>query len=100
MNPTTDEADSQQNLAKTENGAAALKSTLSATVDFFGLGGALRYREGSEVTSFFSKAFEEKTLWLHSKPSSTSGMSGEGRGSGRPSALAITGLQRNIQKLP
>jgi hypothetical protein len=62
MNPTTDEADNHHNLAWTENGAAALKSTLSATVDFFGLGGALRSREGSEVTSLFSRAFAEDPL--------------------------------------
>lgn len=62
MSPPIDEADKQHNMARTENGAAALKSTLSATVDFFGLGGALRSRESSEVTSLFSKAFEEDPL--------------------------------------
>jgi hypothetical protein len=62
MNPPIEQADSPQNLARTENGAAALNSTLSATLDFFGLGGALRSRECSEVTNLFSKAFKENSL--------------------------------------
>jgi hypothetical protein len=58
----TPETDTSSNLTTTENGAVALKSSLSATLDFFGLGGALRSQEGEEVLRIFSKAFEEEPL--------------------------------------
>lgn len=53
-----------QNLNKTttENGAMTLKSSLKCTVDFFGLGGALRSQEESNVITIFSKAFAENAL--------------------------------------
>ena len=49
-------------MTTTENGAATLKSTLKNTVDFFGLGSALRSREEADVISLFSKAFAEDPL--------------------------------------
>ena len=54
--------ENKQNVTTTENGAATLQSTLKATVDFFGLGGALRTRTDEDVISLFSKAFAEDPL--------------------------------------
>lgn len=51
-----------QNFTTTENNAASLKSTLKATVDFFGLGGALRNTSDEAVIQLFSKAFAEDSL--------------------------------------
>lgn len=102
MNPPIDEADNHHNRALTQNGAAALKSTLSATVDFFGLRGALRSREGGEVSSLFSKAFagdESDTLdvlWKalpnYSPEQAGNGMvvaDVSGSMSGRPMAVSV-----------
>jgi hypothetical protein len=50
------------NKTTTENGAVTLKSSLKHTVDFFGLGGALRSQEVNSVISIFSKAFAEDAL--------------------------------------
>ena len=52
----------KQNVTTTENGAATLASTLKSTVDFFGLGAALRTRTDSDVITLFSKAFAEDRL--------------------------------------
>jgi hypothetical protein len=62
MNSLLNAIENKQNITTTENGAAALKSTLKHTVDFFGLGAALRTREESDVISLFSKAFAEDPL--------------------------------------
>ena len=62
MHPSTPDLDKHHNLTRTENGAAALNSSLSASVDFFALGGALRHRSGEDVTRLFSKALEEAPL--------------------------------------
>jgi len=52
----------ETNKTRTDNGAVALKSTQKATVDFFGLGGALRNRTNDDVIKLFSKAFFEDEL--------------------------------------
>lgn len=62
MNSLIDAIENKQNVTTTENGAAALKTTLKCTVDFFGLGGALRSREEADVIGLFSKAFAEDPL--------------------------------------
>jgi len=62
MNSLINAIENKQNVTTTENGAAALKSTLKYTVDFFGLGAALRTREDADVISLFSKAFTEDPL--------------------------------------
>ena len=62
MNTLINAIDNEQNYTVTENGAATLKSTLKHTVDFFGLGGALRSRTDADVISLFSKAFSEDPL--------------------------------------
>ncbi len=50
------------NLAWTENGAAAYKSTGSLVLDFFANGGALRVRDGSSVAAVFERAYSEDPL--------------------------------------
>lgn len=50
------------NMTLTENLALTYKGTLNHTLDFFGMGAALRKREESEVVSLFSKAFAEDKL--------------------------------------
>lgn len=62
MNTLIDAIENKQNVTTTENGAATLKSTLKSTVDFFGLGGALRNSTEDEVIQLFSKAFAEDPL--------------------------------------
>jgi len=62
MNALLNAIENKQNITTTENGAAALKSTLKHTVDFFGLGAALRTREEADVIGLFSKAFAEDPL--------------------------------------
>jgi hypothetical protein len=62
MNTLLDAIEYEQNVTTTENGAATLISSLKSTVDFFGLGGALRTRTEEDVISLFSKAFAEDPL--------------------------------------
>jgi hypothetical protein len=62
MNTLITAIENKQNVTTTENGAATLQSTLKATVDFFGLGGALRTRTDEDVISLFNKAFVENPL--------------------------------------
>jgi len=62
MNSLIDAIENKQNLTTTENGAVTLKSTLKATVDFFGLGGALRNNTEENAIKLFSKAFAEDQL--------------------------------------
>lgn len=62
MNTLINAIQDKQNVTSTENGAATLKSTLKATVDFFGLGGSLRTNADEDVISLFSKAFAEDPL--------------------------------------
>lgn len=51
------------NTTLTENGAQALKSTLSPTLDFFSVAGALRNRDTTEVLDLFSKAYASNPLY-------------------------------------
>jgi hypothetical protein len=62
MNSLINAIQNKQNVTTTENGAATLISSLKCTVDFFGLGGALRTRTDADVISLFSKAFAEDPL--------------------------------------
>jgi hypothetical protein len=62
MNTLINAIQNKQNVTTTENGAATLSSSLKSTVDFFGLGGALRTRTDEDVISLFSKAFAEDPL--------------------------------------
>lgn len=62
MSTLIDAIEQKQNVTTTENGAATLVSTLKSTVDFFGLGAALRTRTDEDVISLFSKAFAEDPL--------------------------------------
>ena len=50
------------NFTETENGAVAHQTTTKSTVDFFGLGGALRNRNEDDVIKLFSKAFFDDEL--------------------------------------
>lgn len=50
---------SEANFKTTENGATALKSTMSNLYDLFALGGAYRSRSESDCILLFKKAFEE-----------------------------------------
>lgn len=56
------ELKNETNYTLTENGAGAYKTTQSAVLDFFALGGALRSREDREIVQLFSKAFGENAL--------------------------------------
>jgi hypothetical protein len=62
MNTLINAIQNKTNKTCTENGAVALKSTQKATVDFFGLGGALRNRTNDDIIKLFSKAFFEDEL--------------------------------------
>jgi hypothetical protein len=62
MNALLTAIKNEQNVTLTENEAATLKSSLRDTLDFFGLGGALRTRTEQDVISLFSKAFAEDPL--------------------------------------
>jgi hypothetical protein len=62
MNSLIDAIENKQNFTTTENGAVTLKSTLKSTVDFFGLGGALRNNTAEAAIQLFSKAFVEDPL--------------------------------------
>jgi hypothetical protein len=62
MNALITAIENKQNVTTTENGAVTLKSTLKSTVDFFGLGGALRNSAEDTVIQLFSKAFAEDPL--------------------------------------
>jgi hypothetical protein len=50
------------NVATTENGARAFRTTQSAVLDLFAQGGALRERNEAEIISLFTKAFAEDKL--------------------------------------
>lgn len=50
---------SEANFKTTENGATAIKSTMSNLYDLFALGGAYRSRSESDCILLFKKAFEE-----------------------------------------
>jgi hypothetical protein len=50
------------NIAYTENGALAFRTTKSAVLDFFSNGGALRARDESSIINVFEKAFNENPL--------------------------------------
>lgn len=62
MNALINAIENEQNVTTTENGAVTLKSTLKSTVDFFGLGGALRNSAEDTAIQLFSKAFAEDPL--------------------------------------
>lgn len=48
-----------ENLVYTQNGAKAFKSTKSAILDFFAMGGAFRQRSDQEITDLFEEAWKE-----------------------------------------
>lgn len=50
------------NLTLTDNGAISNRSSKSAVLDFFGLGGAVRQRPEADLISMFSAAFNEDKL--------------------------------------
>lgn len=50
------------NVALTENGALAFKSSKSAVLDFFATGGALRQRAASSALATFTGAYQENAL--------------------------------------
>ena len=52
----------EQNRTLTENGAPALNTTSNALVDLFATSGALRNRNGNEITRMFAKAMAEDRL--------------------------------------
>lgn len=52
----------EQNRTLTENGAPALNTTSNALVDLFATSGALRNRDGNEITRMFAKAMAEDRL--------------------------------------
>ena len=62
MTTLIDALKNETNTTFTENGAVTLKSTLKDTVDFFGLGGALRERTEQDIVKLFSKAFFEDEI--------------------------------------
>lgn len=51
------------NLTYTENGAITRKSTKSALLDMFALGGAYRSRSDEDVILLFKKAYDENPVY-------------------------------------
>lgn len=49
----------EANYKRTENGAIAVKSTLSKVYDMFALGGAYRSRSDDDCIKLFAEAYEE-----------------------------------------
>lgn len=62
MNALINAIERTQNTTLTENGAVTLRSSLKETLNFFGLGAALRTRTDEDVIALFSKAFAEDPL--------------------------------------
>lgn len=62
MNTLINNLEKVQNYTLTENGALTNISTLSHTLDFFGLGAAMRQRTEKDIISLFRKAFGEDKL--------------------------------------
>jgi len=54
--------DALEKYGTTENGALTLKTSSSALVDFFAMGGALRTRSESEIEEMFEKALTENPM--------------------------------------
>jgi len=61
-NPLAEGLRKEQNTTRTENMAKTYHSSLSANVDFFALGGALRNRTEDEICVLFNNAFVEDSL--------------------------------------
>lgn len=51
------------NVTRTDNGAVAYKSTMSAVLDLFALGGAYRQRSDEDCIVLFRKAFAEDPVY-------------------------------------
>lgn len=51
------------NVTHTDNGAVAYKSTMSAVLDLFALGGAYRQRSDEDCIVLFRKAFAEDPVY-------------------------------------
>jgi len=62
MTTLIDAIENEQNETLTENDAVTYKSTLSFTLDYFGLGSALRTRNEKDIVKLFSIAFAEDNL--------------------------------------
>jgi len=63
MNTLIQHIEEDENFTLTENSALTHKSTLSNTLDFFGLGAAMRSRSDTDIVALFRKAFgEDRTV--------------------------------------
>ena len=62
MNTFLNEMKKANNVTYTENGGVTRKTTTSAVLDMFGIGGAYRKRSDEDVILLFKNAFEENPL--------------------------------------
>lgn len=62
MNTFLNEMKKANNVTLTENGGVTHKTTNSAVLDMFGIGGAYRKRSDEDVILLFKNAFEENPL--------------------------------------
>lgn len=63
MNKMLSALKSSNNYATTENGAITHKTTESALLDMFAMGGAMRNRSIGDVTLMFKKAYQENPVY-------------------------------------
>ena len=63
MNKMLSALKSSNNYVATENGAIAHKTTESALLDMFAMGGAMRNRSIDDVTLMFKKAYQENPMY-------------------------------------
>ena len=63
MNQMLSALKNSNNFTSTENGAITHKTTESALLDMFAMGGAMRNRSIGDVTLMFKKAYQENPVY-------------------------------------
>ena len=63
MNMLLNSMKQASNFTRTENGAITHKTTESALLDMFAMGGAMRQRSVGDVTLMFKKAYQENPVY-------------------------------------
>lgn len=63
MNKMLSALKSSNNYVTTENGAITHKTTESALLDMFAMGGAMRNRSIGDITLMFKKAYQENPVY-------------------------------------
>lgn len=63
MNQMLSALKSSNNFTSTENGAITHKTTESALLDMFAMGGAMRNRSIGDITLMFKKAYQENPVY-------------------------------------